>query len=238
MFFSLCLPSSIGGDVLKAYWLAPTIGGRILAGCSVLADRLAGVIALMVIGLTALAARQFELGLMSVAAIGIALLVAALVCATIGLALMGRIGSMFRAGGGIRKLIDQLAPYRERPEVFRQSIGWGLSVQMLNVLVVMALGAAMGLPLPLVAYCVVVPAVSLLTILPVSISGIGVREGAMAWMLASYGIHEELAVTLGLLWFLVTVVCGLAGGAVYLFGDMQKGLRPGMTNVEIRMSKE
>jgi glycosyltransferase involved in cell wall biosynthesis len=63
-----------------------------------------------------------------------------------------------------------------------------------------------------------VPAVALLTILPVSISGVGVREGALVWMLASYGLSQELAVALGLLWFLVTVVSGLAGGIVYLCG--------------------
>jgi uncharacterized membrane protein YbhN (UPF0104 family) len=53
-FFSLCLPTSIGGDVVKAYRLSATTRGRVLAGCTVLADRLAGLSALGVIALTAL----------------------------------------------------------------------------------------------------------------------------------------------------------------------------------------
>jgi glycosyltransferase involved in cell wall biosynthesis len=76
----------------------------------------------------------------------------------------------------------------------------------------------MGLGLPAGAYCVAVPAVALLTILPLSISGVGIREGGLVWMLASYGVNEELAVTLGLLWFLITVSSGMIGGIVYLFG--------------------
>ena len=218
MFFSLCLPSSIGGDVLKAYWLAPTVAGRLLAGCSVLADRLSGVIALLVIGLTAVAARHFGLSLLGSGGVGIFLLAAALTASTFGLSVLGRVGSLLPQSGRLKGLVDQLQPYHDRPEVFRRSVGWGLSVQLLNVLVVMELGAAMGLGLPAGAYCLAVPAVALLTILPVSISGVGVREGALVWMLASYGVSQELAVTLGLLWFLVTVVSGLAGGIVYLCG--------------------
>src|SRR5438270_1873634 len=64
MFFSLCLPSSIGGDVVKAYRLAPNAGGRVLAACTVLADRATGVVGLLVIGSTALAARNYELSLL------------------------------------------------------------------------------------------------------------------------------------------------------------------------------
>lgn len=59
------------------------------------------------------------------------------------------------------------------------------------------------------------PAVALLTMLPISISGVGVREGGLAWMLASYGVSEELGVTLGLLWFLVAIAGGMIGGGVY-----------------------
>ena len=50
VFFNLCLPSSIGGDVVKAYRLSDTNSGRLLAGCTILADRLAGVSALGNIG--------------------------------------------------------------------------------------------------------------------------------------------------------------------------------------------
>ena len=66
MFFSLCLPSSIGGDVVKAVRIASTTPRRLLAACSVLADRLTGLSALAVLGGNALGAaalaREFALG--------------------------------------------------------------------------------------------------------------------------------------------------------------------------------
>ena len=106
-------------------------------------------------------------------------------------------------------------PYHDRPEVLRRSVGWGMVVQGLCVLVVAEIGHAMGLGIPLGAYCVAVPAVALMTSLPVSIGGVGVREGGLAWMLASYGVSEEMGVTLGLLWFLTTITGGMIGGCVY-----------------------
>ncbi len=217
MFFNLCLPSSIGGDVLKAYWLAPNTAGRVLAGCTVLADRAVGLVGLGVIGVTALSARAFALSIPTAIFVGIGLLAAALVAVSLGLRMLKWFAGLLPTESRPARLAEQLMPYHDRPEVFRRSIGWGLLVQSLNVLVVTEIGHAIGLGIPLGAYCVAVPAVALLTMLPISISGVGVREGGLAWMLASYGVSEELGVTLGLLWFLVAIAGGMVGGCVYFF---------------------
>ncbi len=218
MFFNLCLPSSIGGDVLKAYWLASNTAGRVLGACSVLADRAVGLVGLGVIGTTALAARTFGLSIMSAVPLGIGLLVVALGAVSIGLHVWKWLAGFLPAGGRLARLAEQLMPYYDRPEVLRRSVGWGLVVQGLNVLTVVELGHALGLGVPLGAYCVAVPAVSLLTTLPLSISGVGVREGGLAFMLGSYGVSQELGVTLGLLWFSIAIVGGLVGGCVYMLG--------------------
>lgn len=215
MFFNLCLPSSIGGDVLKAYWLAPNTAGRVLAACTVLADRAVGVVALSVIGVTALAARTGSLSLAATLLLGLGLLAAALVAVSIGLRIWKWFAGFLRANSRAAGLAEKLMPYHDRPEVLRRSVGWGMVVQGLNVLAVAEIGRAMGLGIPLGAYCIAVPTVALLTSLPVSIGGVGVREGGLAWMLASYGVTEELGVTLGLLWFLTSIAGGLLGGTVY-----------------------
>ncbi len=218
MFFSLCLPSSIGGDVVKAYRLAPDLSGRVLAACTVLADRATGVVALLVIGLTALAARTYGLSLLPALGVGAVVLGAALASVSIGLAILNLFIRRLPEQGRMATLFSKLVPYHERPEVFRRAIGWGLLVQLCNVLVVVEIAQAMSLDVPLVAFFVAVPVVAMLTLLPVSVSGVGVREGGLAWMLASYGVAPAIGITLGVLWFLVTVVAGLVGGIVYLYG--------------------
>ena len=89
-FFNLCLPSSIGGDVVKAYRLADSTPSRLLAGCTVLADRLTGLAALGVLAGTALTAKEWALDMPATLALGAVLLVAVLeeIAITTGTALV------------------------------------------------------------------------------------------------------------------------------------------------------
>ncbi len=218
MFFSLCLPSSIGGDVVKALRLGGDGRGRILAGCTVLADRLAGLVAVVLIGLTALAQRTYSLSPVQTGLVAIALSAMALAATRIGFAVLHWPGNRIADDHPLTHFLQRLLPYHRHPYVFWTAIGWSAIVQGLNVVTVMVLGDALGLELPLVAYCIAVPVVALLTVLPISLNGVGVREGGLVWILSTYGVSEAHGVALGLLWLSVSVVTGLIGGLVYLFG--------------------
>ena len=218
MFFSLCLPSSIGGDLVKALRLGGAGRGRILAACTVLADRAAGLLAIVIIGLTALVERTYGLGLVRSLAIGVVLLAATLIGTRIMFALLNWPAGRIPDHHPIAHMLERLLPYHHHPYVFWNAIGWSMVVQGLNVLTVIALGHALGLDLPAGAYCVAVPLVSLMTALPISLNGVGVREGGLVWVLAPYGVSEAQGIALGLLWFSVTVATGLIGGLVSLLG--------------------
>jgi uncharacterized membrane protein YbhN (UPF0104 family) len=218
MFFSLCLPSSIGGDVVKALRLGGEGRGKILAACTVVADRVAGLIAILLIGLTALAQRNYGLSIGSTLGVGVTLLAIALVSTRIGFALLHWPSGRIPEGHRLAHLFERLLPYHHHPYVFWNAIGWGLIVQGLNVLTVMALGGALGLDLPPEAYCIAVPLVGLMTALPISLNGVGVREGGLVWVLSTYGVSEAQSVALGFLWLSVTVATGLIGGLVYMLG--------------------
>ena len=86
VFFSLCLPSSIGGDVVNALRLGAEGRGRILAACTILADRLAGFLGVFVVGLTALGHRSYSLGAMQTVGLACAFFIAILAGTTILLA--------------------------------------------------------------------------------------------------------------------------------------------------------
>jgi uncharacterized membrane protein YbhN (UPF0104 family) len=219
MFFSLCLPSSIGGDVVKALRLGGDGRGRVLAACTVVADRVAGLLAIMLIGFTALAQRTYSLSPVQTAGVGLGLTAAVLVGTRIMFALLDWPTGRIPDHHPISHYLERLLPYHHHPYVFWGAIGLGLIVQGLNVLTVMALGGALGLDLPVEAYCIAVPLVGLMTALPISLNGVGVREGGLVWILATYyGLSDALGVALGLLWFSVTVATGLIGGLVYLLG--------------------
>jgi glycosyltransferase involved in cell wall biosynthesis/uncharacterized membrane protein YbhN (UPF0104 family) len=218
MFFNLCLPSSIGGDVVKACRLGDDAGRRVLAAWSIVADRACGLAALVVIGLTALACRAFSWSLAATLLAGAALLGGALLGVTVLPRAFRRLLAACPSQHRLQRIAAPLLPYCDRPSILRRAIAWSMSVQLLGVASVATLGAALGLKLPPAAYFVAVPLVSLAMMLPLSVGGVGVREGGLAWALASYGVPTELAVLLGLLWFSISVAGGLMGGLIYLLG--------------------
>jgi glycosyltransferase 2 family protein len=85
-------------------------------------------------------------------------------------------------------------------------------------LIMWCLGIGLELNVPIAYYCVLVPMVSLLMLLPVSVNGMGVREGGTVLFLMPLGVDESAALTLAFLWFTTSVAVSLMGGVVYLFG--------------------
>lgn len=222
-FFSLCLPTSIGGDFVKAYRLSDTSHGRLLAGCSVIADRLAGLAALGVLAGTTIAARSFSLPGWTTLALGAVLLAAA------AWFFMKAVGSLDWLIDAIpdhhkaKEFLAKLLPYQERPQLMAKAVFYSMVVQVGGVVGVALVARGLGLPVPLGAWFYIVPLVALAMVLPVSISGVGVREGGLVFLLEPFGVSAEQAVTLGLLWFLTAIVGGLLGGIVFLFDAARTG---------------
>lgn len=218
MFFGLCLPTSIGGDVWKAWRLPQSPDQRLLAGCTVLADRLAGLAALLVIGVSALVSRSLGLSPSASLACAVSALLGAMTASFAGLKMLTWLERWFWHRPVAGKILFKLLPFANHPQTAWEAILWSLVVQALNVVTVMALGRALGLTLPAQAYAIAVPLVSLATVAPISFNGVGVREGGLAWLLAGDGVSQELGLTLGFLWSLVNTASGLTGGLVYLSG--------------------
>jgi glycosyltransferase 2 family protein len=82
--------------------------------------------------------------------------------------------------------------------------------------VLMILTRALGLGVPW-SYCFILgPLVNIMAAIPVSLNGLGVREGGYVFFLAHIGIARESAIAFALSWFAVVMLAGVAGGFVYL----------------------
>ncbi len=216
LFFNLCLPSSIGGDVVKAYRLADSTPSRLLAGCTVVADRLTGLAALGVLAGTALTAKEWALDMPGTLALGAVLLVAVLLVFWVVVGSLDRLLAMIPEQHAARHFIAQLLPYKMQPSLMMRAVGWSLIIQMGGSVVVAFIARALGVSLPLSVWFAVVPLVTLAMVVPLSINGVGVREGGLALMLKPAGVSTDAAVAIGLLWFLATILTGLIGGVLFL----------------------
>jgi uncharacterized protein (TIRG00374 family) len=216
MFFSLCLPSSIGGDVVKVVRIGATTSLRLLAACSVLADRLTGVAALGVLVGTSVMAQRYKLAMPLVAAVFAGLLIAALAAFWIVLSVLDRIHAAIPEGSSARDFVGRLMPYRQRPMLVAGALGWSFVVQMGGAVAVSFVARALGINKPISVWFTVVPIVSLLMVLPISIGGFGVRENSLEFLLRGYGVPSETGVAIALLWGMCTILVGLVGGVLFL----------------------
>ena len=216
MFFSLCLPSSIGGDFVKAVRIGSSTQLRLLAGCSVLADRLTGLAALGVLVGTALIARNNELGTAATCGVFAGLLVAGLAAFGVALAVLDRVHAALPEASTAREFVARLLPYRQRPSLVLLAVGWSFVVQLAGVAAVVLVARALGVVQPPLVWLSVVPLVALAMVLPISLGGFGVRENALEYLLRGYGVPSEAGVAIGLLWGVCTLLAGLVGGVLFL----------------------
>ncbi len=224
-FFSLCLPSSIGGDVVKAYRVGDTTSRRLLAGCSVLADRLTGVSALGVLAGAAVAAARWSLSLPATLAVAAALLLAVLGGFWVVVASLDRIMNLVPASHPVREFISQLLPYQQRPSLIARALGWSFVVQIGGTISVALIARTLRVDPGLGAWFSVAPLVALVETVPISIGGFGVRENAMEYLLGHHGVAAEQAVAVALLCGLTRILSGLVGGVLFLL-DRKTGATP------------
>jgi len=62
-----------------------------------------------------------------------------------------------------------------------------------------------------------IPLISFLLVLPISLSGLGVREGGYVYLFAQAGVSAPLALAMSLLFYALNVATGLIGGVLYVF---------------------
>src|SRR5262249_33990365 len=108
--------------------------------------------------------------------------------------------------------------YFQHPGLLLGTSGLSIGVQVANVLVVWLIGRALDVAVPAVYYSILVPMVTLFTLLPISLNGMGIREGSTVLFLAPLGVGEGMALCLAILWFFVLTTVSLCGGVVYFFG--------------------
>jgi glycosyltransferase 2 family protein len=90
------------------------------------------------------------------------------------------------------------------------------TTHLLNVLVFWILGQSLGLTMTFDQWFIVVPTVLLVSMLPISVGGWGVREGAMVVVLHGFGISAEDALLPSVLFGLCAVVATLPGGVLWI----------------------
>lgn len=228
-FVSNVLPTTIGGDVLRVSRLSRETGLGPSTFASVVLERLSGWIVLPLITFTGLVFNPGlrELGRASAIAAAIALVTLVALFAVLVLAADPRLLGRFTASEGWQRFAGAVhlgvTRMRQDPTHAVGVLAVGLGYQL--VLVVAALMAAQALHIPevgLTALLVFMPAVLIVQVLPIGISGLGIREGAFILFLKPLGVPPEQAIALGLLLYLLNLVTSLPGAGAFALGSRHR----------------
>jgi uncharacterized membrane protein YbhN (UPF0104 family) len=210
-FVGSFLPAGIGGDAARAYGLSrvTTAGSEALA--SVAVDRLLGVLSLVAMAVVGLVAWAPASGGDWRTAGGVIVLVVVCLAAfwadRIARAL---VPAQLHDGGAARRLLrvgDAVSRYRDRGAVLAHVMAWSLVVQLLRITQAYLLGLGLGLTVPFRYYLLFMPVGLLMLLLPISISGFGLPQGVIVWLLRPMGVADEQSFALSTL----IVLTGLAG---------------------------
>lgn len=219
LFFNQTLPSSIGGDAVRM-WRAYRQGvpaGRAVSG--VVLDRVVALVALL---LLALMAQPLLTGLLAEPAArwGIPMLVAAGLAGTGLLLALDRMPQPVRRIPGFVRLAAVSGHGRAAllaPAVAGRVLAASLAIHGGVAMAVYLLAQGLALPVSALDCLVLVPPVILVTTLPISIAGWGVREGAMVAAFGLVGVPAADAFALSVLFGLAVLASGLPGGVLWLW---------------------
>ncbi len=215
-FFNQGLPTSIGGDALRVLDVARLGHRKRDAFYGVAVDRGLGLAGLLVFNLFAHLLRPD-------------LLPEKVFIAINALVLLGIVGFILIYYIQRVQLFEDLKVTRifyrisQRLNTVLHDFGsvvkqFGLSfiVHLFAVLAISLLGGAVGMEFDLLTYMVIVPPVILLTIVPVSLAGWGVREGGMIGLFTLIGADNTMVLSMSILYGVCLIVTSLPGLFVYL----------------------
>jgi glycosyltransferase 2 family protein len=251
-FLGLFLPATVGGDALRAYAVARAQHNADDAISSIFVERVLGFVALFIFAALGIIASILVMGETFLASLGPIFLLFlvfvvvffVLIFASLNDTVMGFMRRFLKHWNTnltrnryFQKLDDVYRSYRAY-EKNKLELGIFLFLSVLENLFPLfwtyALALAFDINIPLLYFFVLVPIVLVLVRLPISLAGIGIREGAYVYLLQFVNVSSSQALLLGAASNILAIGSILLGGILFgLHGfDMQQGSVPEPTTPE------
>lgn len=218
LFANLCLPTIVGGDVLRVAMAGKLTHRPEAALSGGIMDRLTDMLALTILVAIGGTFARRELDGWLGQALTVALVVGlGMVAMAFPLLLRRPLANwprrlrrpLGRGLVGVRSLV-------RRPTLALTGLLFSLTIQSGFVLLNVWLGRSVGIEVGYATWFLVWPLAKIAALVPISLGGIAVREGSLAALLLPFGVSAATSVVCSLLWQTVMIAGGLLGGLVWL----------------------
>lgn len=234
-FLSLLFPTSLSADALRLALLGRRYGDLPHLTGTLVADRLAAVAGLIALSLVGLPFAVMQMGwnralygvlLLCIITISVMLLLLSPWTPQLLSRLNGWAQNHPSAGiwmqfvrrltGLVERVYGPVAMLMKQPVLLAVIFGLGITVQLWRIFQLRMLFLSLGATHSFLYDIAFIPMIILLTLLPVSFLGLGIKEGAFVFFFTSIGIAVETSVGVSLLTYPLIVLALLPGGVLFL----------------------
>lgn len=225
MFANNFLPGAAGGDAVKVLGLYGARRPGDLAVASVLVERFLGLAALGFIGLIASAPLLLQKTgdpVILLATVGTAAAITAVGVVVWSPPVSGRIARALentrasRIGDIIYKIFEATRLYWEHKHALLAAFGLSIAVQAMIAIYYALAATVLGVDVHPIYFFAFLPSITLVSILPMSIGGLGVRELVMIYLFSRVGVDSADILTVGLVIHALNTLLSLAGAPLML----------------------
>lgn len=222
LFLNLFFPSFVAGDVFRSFSISYRYGDAGKVASSVLMDRFSGGIALTLVSLLAfIAGRNIipgeEVAVALFALCGIAGFSTLIIFSKSFFLFFMKV---FKRNSSLRKRLvsfhDKLYFFKNNPKVFIKSLFFSFPVQILMVLGFFVVSLAFSVEISIVYFLIVVPIISAIALIPITIAGAGTREASVVYFFSLVGIEKSVGLGISLLNLIFLISMSIMGGIFYV----------------------
>ncbi len=220
LFINNFLPTSCGGDVARIGYIQKKHDAPFLiASSSVIIERILGLASLSCIALLAtpwdlIPSMEFR-GTTAQISLFLAVMVP-LVAAALFFLFPSPNGEQKNKESKLSTIINTFTLYRQEPLSLFVSVIYSFLFQLLTIYGVYLIYRSITDHITIVGFLFAIPLATLISMVPISINGIGIREGALVVLLKLFGVSTNTAVSGALLWLGLNIIQSLLGGIFIL----------------------
>jgi uncharacterized protein (TIRG00374 family) len=220
-FFNNFLPSGLGMDLVRSAYAGGKENFEKALGTSI-TERILGMIGMMTIGVLAVFSVKAKFAKFSILYIGLILLTIMVYYFFISLKikwLKEKLLSikLFNLGDSIRKFYRAFKIYKDKRKTLLIGVGYSVPVQAVIIIINYFIARALGKPIPIFALLAYIPIITVISLIPVTINGLGLREAAYVYFFSSLNMTRSQAMSFSLIFFFTSVIASCVGGIVFLF---------------------
>jgi len=225
VFFNLFLPSTIGGDVARSIDLAAYTKRPSEVVATVFLDRLSGYIGLVILVLFSLFLGWGLIRDNTSVIISVVIITAILIGVLLFLFnnfLFSKVNRYLHSpdAGRIRQALKNLHRdihhFRTHKRMIINNLLLSIAIQMTSPISAYMIALSLGLKIKIIYFFIFLPIIGAITLLPISIGGLGLRENLTVFFFVKVGVAENPALLISLLTFFFLLICGALGGLIYV----------------------